>query len=137
MCQFQILVVRLLLDRVVQGVEGKRSCVGYPGDPSARRARLLWLINPDAQSFLAILFPLAWLRRKWTSLWLFLPVVGLTLFYMAFWYFEEYYPARYLFSAVPYLLILSGISVAALCVELQANLQAEFGHIKDHLGHIL
>ena len=75
------------------------------------------LLGWPIPSFLAVLLPLVLLRQKWTMLWLLLPIFLLSGLFMMFWYYEEYYPARYLFTGVPYLLVLTAAGIAYLTRE--------------------
>ena len=79
------------------------------------------LLGWPIPSMLMALLPLAISQRRWIAAWLLIPAFLLAMFYMAFWYFEEYYPARYLFSGTPYLLILAGWAISILCFELSSN----------------
>lgn len=53
------------------------------------------------------LIPLVFGARRWRAVWLLLPMTGLILLFSTFWYWEEYYPARYVSEAMPYILILA------------------------------
>jgi hypothetical protein len=97
-------------------------------DYSARRLRELntrlggWQIPSLAFAFLPFLIG----RARWQELWLVLPLCALTGLYAAYWYFEEYYPARYLFASVPFLLLLSarGFAVSTDWLKTKPGLAA-------------
>ncbi|MGB5987449.1 MAG: glycosyltransferase family 39 protein [Desulfobacterales bacterium] len=57
------------------------------------------------------LVPLVLGRARFREYWLLAPFGFLVLFFSAFWYFEVYYPGRYLFAGVPllFLLIAAGL----------------------------
>jgi len=58
-------------------------------------------------TYLIALIPLLLGRARKVDAWLLLPSIALLLTYCPYWYFEDYYPARYLFSGVPMLIILA------------------------------
>ena len=58
-------------------------------------------------TYLIALIPLLLGRARRADVWLLLPSIALLLTYCPYWYFEDYYPARYLFSGVPMLIILA------------------------------
>lgn len=62
---------------------------------------------------LLLLAPFFLLRCSWRDFWLVCPVLVLSGFYFFYWYFEYWLHARYLFPAVPALLILAARGVAA------------------------
>jgi 4-amino-4-deoxy-L-arabinose transferase-like glycosyltransferase len=57
-------------------------------------------------SMIIAIIPFLFGRRKIRYLLLLLPTLALLCVYCGFWYFEGYFPARYIFSAVPLLFIL-------------------------------
>jgi hypothetical protein len=65
------------------------------------------LLGWPVPSFLLVLVPFIVLGPSRRDVWLLLPLVLLLAFFSLYWYFEAYYPARYLFAAVPMLFVLS------------------------------
>ena len=64
--------------------------------------------------FLVALLPFLLFRSRWTDAWLVLPALALLAVYFTFWYYEWFYEARYIFSGIPFLLILSARGCACL-----------------------
>lgn len=62
---------------------------------------------------LVLLAPFFLLRCNWRDFWLVCPLLVLSGFYFFYWYFEFWLHARYLFPAVPALLILAARGVSA------------------------
>lgn len=58
-------------------------------------------------SLVFALLPLLVVRAGRRELWLAAPLVVLAGFYALYWYYEEFLPGRYLFAAVPMLLVLA------------------------------
>lgn len=74
--------------------------------------------------FLLALLPFLSGRARREDVWLLLPSLGLLLAYMAFWYFEHYYPGRYIFAGVPMLIVLAarGCMLAASALRRRPEL---------------
>jgi hypothetical protein len=64
------------------------------------------LLGWPVGGLLVALVPLLVARAGRRELWLAAPLVALAGFYALFWYYEEFLPGRYLFAAVPMLLVL-------------------------------
>ncbi len=63
-------------------------------------------------------------RRNIKYFLLLLPALALLIVYCGFWYFEGYFPARYIFSAVPLLFILCARSLTLIgCLAQRTNPQ--------------
>ncbi len=60
-------------------------------------------------SLFFVAVPFLTLRARAREYWLLLPFSGLLVLFSTFWYFEAYYPGRYLFSAVPFLIVLCAL----------------------------
>jgi 4-amino-4-deoxy-L-arabinose transferase-like glycosyltransferase len=58
-------------------------------------------------ALLVALLPFLLGHTRKEDVWLLLPALVLLLAYMAFWYFEHYYPGRYIFAGVPMLIVLA------------------------------
>ncbi len=84
-------------------------------DFTLRRGRALnqHLLGWPIASFLFCLFPLLRGRARWKDGWLLLPLLGLVALFACFWYWEEFYPGRYLYEATPFLLLLGAAGLHA------------------------
>jgi hypothetical protein len=61
--------------------------------------------------FLIAMWPLLRGRAGWRELLLLLPVLGLIAVFSAFWYYERYYPSRYMTEGMPMLLLLAAATL--------------------------
>jgi 4-amino-4-deoxy-L-arabinose transferase-like glycosyltransferase len=57
--------------------------------------------------YLLALYPFLAGRARWREAWLLLPSLGLLAVFSTFWYYERYYPSRYISEAMPMLLVLT------------------------------
>jgi hypothetical protein len=66
------------------------------------------LLGWPVPALIVVLLPFLRRRARATEWWLAAPWLGLLAAYSAFWYWEEYFPGRYTFCAMPMLLVLAG-----------------------------
>lgn len=65
------------------------------------------VLNWIVPSLIIAILPFIIDRNRLKYFLLFIPAIALLIVYSAFWYYEGYFPARYIFSAVPLLIILA------------------------------
>ncbi len=85
-------------------------------DYSLRRMRVVSdrLLSWPFPTGLVLFFPFLARRARREDAWLVTPWLGLVGVYAAYWYWEEYLPARYTFAAMPMLLVLAARGYTAL-----------------------
>jgi len=91
----------------------------------ARTAALQEMVNGWPIGVIAImLIPLILGRMNLWDAWLFLFPAVLLLFYMFFWYYEEFWPGRYIFSAIPMMIISASRGIMLLAERSQNDRRA-------------
>ena len=93
---------------------------------AAHSARRMQALNEDVlgwplPAYFFALLPFLLARARKEDVWLLLPSLGLLLVFMAYWYYEQYFPARYIFAAVPMLLVLAARGCTAAHAALEGR----------------